>query len=136
MTGSRQSDDMQANGERKPRVLVADDEAYITVTLQAILKLEGFDVAIAEGGEEAVRKAREWEPDLVLSDVFMPDLDGIAAGMRIVEFLPACKVVLFSGHAVVHDLLEAARARGYQFEVLLKPIHPVELIAYLRGILK
>jgi CheY-like chemotaxis protein len=136
MTGARLSNGTLAFGEPKPKVLVADDEAYITETLQAILNGAGFEVATAGGGKEAVRKAREWRPDLVLSDVLMPDLDGIAASIQIVEFLPACRIVLFSGHGVVHDLLRTAHAHGYEFDLLLKPIHPLDLIQHLRGVLE
>lgn len=134
--GGRQSDGTLPFRDRKPRVLIADDEPYITTTLEAILRREGFEVATAEGGEEAVRKAQEWRPELVLSDVLMPGLDGVSACMRIAEFLPACKIVLFSGQAVVHDLMERARKHGHNFDLLVKPIHPVELIEYLRRALE
>ena len=116
-------------------MLVVDDETYIRTTLAAILRQEGFEVETASGGHEAVAKATAWQPDLVLSDVVMPDLDGIAASIVIAERLPDCRIVLLSGHGVVHDLLERARARGHQFELLLKPIHPLALIEHLRMLL-
>lgn len=122
--------------DRKPRVLVVDDEMHIRTTLAAVLRQEGFDVEAASDGNEAVSKAIGWQPDLVLSDVVMPDMDGVAASMRIVDSQPGCQVVLLSGHAVVHDLLEMARERGYEFEVLLKPIHPLALIEHLRVMLR
>lgn len=122
--------------ERKVRVLVVDDEVHIRATLEAILRQEGFDVATAGGGEDAVSLARTWHPDLVLSDVVMPDMDGVATSILISELLPGCRIVLLSGHAVVHDLMKTARERGFEFDVLLKPIHPPELIQHLRQVLR
>ena len=54
----------------------------------------------------------------------MPDMNGIEAAIHIRGFLPACKVLLFSGQAATADLLENARARGHEFEILAKPVHP------------
>jgi CheY-like chemotaxis protein len=71
-------------------------------------------------------------PDLVISDVVMPDMDGIEAAIQIRRFLPSCKILLFSGQAVTADLLENARARGHDFEILAKPVHPQDLLAKLR----
>ncbi len=122
--------------DRKPRLLVVDDEIHIRTTLEAVLRQEDFDVETASGGNEAVAKATAWRPDLVLSDVVMPDLDGIAAAILISESVPDCRIVLLSGHGVVHDLLQSARERGYEFDVLLKPIHPLALVEHLRRVLR
>ena len=122
--------------ERKPRVLVVDDEIHIRATLAAILNQEGFEARAVAGGGEAIAKAREWQPDLVLSDVIMPDMDGVTASIRILQFLPNCRIVLLSGHGMVHDLMRGARERGYEFDVLLKPMHPTELIEHLRTLLR
>jgi CheY-like chemotaxis protein len=118
--------------ECRRRVLIADDEATIADTLRLILTFEGFEVRSVYGGLSAVETALAWRPDLFLTDVMMPDLDGIEAAIRIRQHYPACRILLLSGNAVVHDLLAAARKRGYDFETLLKPIHPTELIEHLR----
>ena len=118
--------------ECRRRVLIADDEVTIADTLRLILNSEGFEVRSVYGGLAAVETALAWRPDLFLTDVMMPDLDGIEAAIRIHERYPACRILLFSGNAIVHDLLAAARERGYDFETLLKPIHPRELIDHLR----
>ena len=118
--------------ECRRRVLVADDEVTIADTLRLILTGEGFEVRSVYGGLAAVEPALAWRPDLCLTDVMMPDLDGIEAAICIRQRYPACRILLFSGNAVVHDLLAAARKRGYDFEALLKPIHPRELIDHLR----
>lgn len=63
----------------------------------------------------------------------MPDMDGIEAAIHIRAFLPECKILLFSGQAATADLLENARARGHEFEILAKPVHPQDLLAKIRG---
>ena len=61
----------------KPLVLVADDEPRITKLVSIALQDQGFRVVTAESGEEALRKAEEVRPDVVLLDIVMPDIDGI-----------------------------------------------------------
>jgi CheY-like chemotaxis protein len=58
-------------------------------------------------------------------------MNGIEAAIRIRESLPKCKVLLFSGQAATADLLENARLRGHEFEILAKPVHPQDLLAKL-----
>ena len=70
---------------------------------------------------------------MLISDVIMADLNGIEAAIRIRELLPGIKVLLFSGQAATADLLEKARAQGYEFEILAKPVHPQDLLSRLRA---
>lgn len=116
----------------KPKVLVVDDERVIADTLAIILNKAGFDASAVYTGNGAVERARSDRPDLIISDVIMPDMNGIEAAINIREFLPACKILLFSGQAATADLLESARAKGHDFEILAKPVHPQDLLAKLR----
>ncbi len=116
----------------KPRVLVVDDEHVIADTLAIILNRAGYDASAAYTGNEAVDLARSERPDLIISDVIMPDMNGIEAAIHIRGFLPSCKILLFSGQAATADLLENARARGFEFQILAKPVHPQDLLAKLR----
>jgi CheY-like chemotaxis protein len=120
-------------GNRKPKVLVVDDEHVIADTLAIILNQAGFDVTAVYTGNDAVDQARAQRPDLIVSDVIMPDMNGIEAAIHIRGFLPECKILLFSGQAATADLLENARARGHEFEILAKPVHPQDLLAKIRG---
>ena len=70
---------------------------------------------------------------MLISDVIMADLNGIDAAIRIRELLPKIKILLFSGQAATADLLEKARAQGYEFEILAKPVHPQDLLTKLRA---
>jgi CheY-like chemotaxis protein len=117
----------------KPKVLVVDDERVIADTLAIILNQHGYDAAAVYTGTAAVERARTARPDLIISDVIMPDMNGIEAAISIRRFLPSCKILLFSGQAATADLLENARARGHEFEILAKPVHPQDLLAKLRG---
>jgi CheY-like chemotaxis protein len=117
----------------KPRVLVADDERVIADTLVMILNQSGFEARAVYSGEKAVELASVFKPDMIISDVIMADLNGIDAAIRIRALFPEAKILLFSGQAATADLLEKARAQGYEFEILAKPVHPQDLLTRLRG---
>jgi DNA-binding NtrC family response regulator len=118
---------------KKVRVLVVDDEAIIADTVVEILKQEGFDAEGLSTGTSAIELAKEWHPDVLLSDVIMPGLNGIEIGMKIREIAPKCRVILFSGQAATVDLLEQARRQGHKFDILAKPIRPEQLIGLIKG---
>jgi CheY-like chemotaxis protein len=117
----------------KPKVLVVDDERVIADTLAMILNQSGFQARAIYSGEGAVEMVVSFEPDMLISDVIMADLNGIDAAIRIKELLPKIKILLFSGQAATADLLDNARQRGYEFEILAKPVHPQDLLNKLRG---
>jgi CheY-like chemotaxis protein len=106
----------------KPKVLVADDEKVIADTLAIILNQNGYDASAFYTGTAAVEKAKATRPDLVISDV-----------IKIRALLPNCKILLFSGQAATADLLEDARKRGHEFEIIAKPVHPQDLLQKLRS---
>jgi CheY-like chemotaxis protein len=118
---------------KRPKVLVVDDEQVIADTLAKILDINGYDASAVYSGLAAVQSARSLRPDLIISDVIMQDMDGIEAAIHIRDFLPSCKILLFSGQAATADLLENARAQGHDFEILAKPVHPSELLAKIKG---
>jgi CheY-like chemotaxis protein len=117
----------------KPKVLVADDERVIADTLSMILNQSGFEARAVYSGELAVEQAVSFAPQMIICDVIMAGLNGIDAAIRIRSLLPNSKILLFSGQAATADLLEKARAQGYEFEILAKPVHPQDLIARLRA---
>ncbi len=117
----------------RPRVLVVDDEKVIANTLAMILNQSGFEAQAVYSGEKAVELASTYQPDMLITDVIMADLNGIDAAIRIRALLPKIKILLFSGQAATADLLEKAREQGYEFEILAKPVHPQDLLTKLRG---
>lgn len=117
----------------KPKVLVVDDERVIADTLAMILNQSGFEARAVYSGESALELVPTFEPNMLISDVIMADLNGIDAAIRIRRILPQIKILLFSGQAATADLLEKARAQGYEFEILAKPVHPQDLLSRLRS---
>ncbi|HUQ49832.1 MAG TPA: response regulator [Terriglobales bacterium] len=116
-------------GKKYKRVLVVDDEHAVADTLVLILEGAGYSASAVYSGAEAIDAAESLKPDLIISDVMMPPgIDGVRAAMEIMLIHPECRIVLFSGQAATNDLLIDAKARGYQFEILAKPIHPLELL--------
>jgi CheY-like chemotaxis protein len=115
-----------------PRVLVVDDEALIADTIVQILNRSGFVAEAVYGGQDAIETARRTNPELVLSDVLMPHVDGVEAAIAIRESCPETRIVLFSGQAATVEILARARERGHNFELLPKPLHPTQLIKHLR----
>ncbi|HEX4038568.1 MAG TPA: response regulator [Acidobacteriaceae bacterium] len=125
--------DSQASGAVRPRVLIADDECVIADTLGLILNQSGFEATAVYNGSKAVDTAHAFRPDIFLGDVVMPGMSGIEAAIRICAMIPECRVLLLSGQAATSDLLHDARMSGHEFEVLLKPVHPTQLLKRLRN---
>ncbi len=110
------------------RIVVVDDERVIAETLATILRQSGFFATFFTDPWEALLFARSDAPDLLISDVMMPQLSGIDLAIRMKEQCPKCKILLFSGCADTVDLLGAAREQGHNFHLLSKPVHPTELL--------
>jgi DNA-binding response OmpR family regulator len=115
-------------GPHHPVVLVVDDEPVIAQTLTAILTSRGFAAMAAYDAESALELARTVPPQLLLSDVGLPGMNGIDLAIAMQEAVPDCKVLLFSGHAATAGLLAAAHDGGNEFTLLDKPIHPDDLL--------
>jgi CheY-like chemotaxis protein len=118
---------------KKTKVIVIDDESLIAETVVEILSHVGFDAVAVSDGAAAIELAKTAKPDIVLSDVIMPGLNGVETGIRIRELVPDCRIILFSGQAATVDLLEQARQQGHQFDILAKPMKPDQLINVIRG---
>ena len=119
--------------KNQPLVLVADDEPRITKLVAVILTDEGFRVVTASGGEEALRKAEEVRPDIVLLDIVMPDLDGIEVMRQLREWRPV-PVILLTAKGSTAD-----KAKGLDLgadDYIAKPFHPDELAARVRAVLR
>ena len=118
--------------QRIPHIFVVDDEKIIAETLAVILRMSGYSVRFFVNPLEALQVALSGPPDLLISDVRMPQLSGIDLAIRIREQGPMCKILLFSGEAETVDLLEMARKQGHDFHLLSKPIHPSDLLLRIR----
>jgi CheY-like chemotaxis protein len=114
--------------------VVVDDERRIADTLVLILKYKGYSAEAADDGASALAICRRKVPDLVLSDVVMPGMNGIELAIAIRQEFPDCRILLFSGQAETTEILEGAKRRGYEFELLAKPVHPEELLTRIKDL--
>ena len=128
------TDQPQPDQQRQDRklVYVVDDEAIIASTLALIIQSHGFEARSFTDSREALEAARTRAPDLLVSDVIMPELTGVELAIKVRQLRPDCKTIILSGQAGTVELLEKANADGHQFVILSKPIHPVELLAQLK----
>ena len=115
------------------RILVVDDHPLTRDALASLLTQGGFDVVgEAADGNEALQLAHSLQPDLVLLDLSMPDLDGLAALPRLRAAAPGCEVVVLTASGTEEDLLAAIRAGAAGY--LLKSEPPERIVAFLRGV--
>ncbi|MDU4694482.1 MULTISPECIES: response regulator transcription factor [Paenibacillus] len=116
----------------KIKVLLADDQELILESLNIVLSMEEDleIVGLAKNGQEAFECCEQSQPDVVLMDINMPVLDGVAATARIKERFPAIQIIMLTSYREVEYVLAALShgAEGY----LLKAIHPKDLAAGIR----
>jgi two-component system nitrogen regulation response regulator NtrX len=96
-------------------ILIVDDEPSIIQSLQGILTDEGFEVITADGGLKALDIIKETIPDLILLDIWMPDIDGIETLQRIRELYPTLQVIMISGHGTIETAVKATKLGAYDF---------------------
>jgi YesN/AraC family two-component response regulator len=103
------------------KVLIVDDDPQLRETLGDWLQLDGYDVRLAADGVDALELVR-WEPfDVVVTDLRMPNLDGLGLLGRLEALTPDVRVIFLSGEATVADAIEALRG-GRSFDFLEKPL--------------
>ncbi len=107
------------------RVLVADDSKNAADVLGMFLRMEGFEVAIAYDGQEAVEVAADFSPQLAFLDLGMPRLGGLAAGRAIRTLFPGIKIAALSGWGAADDQRQTAEA-GFDLH-LVKPSKPDDI---------
>jgi DNA-binding NtrC family response regulator len=118
------------NGKGNISVFVVDDNPLIASTLTRILKINGFDAEFFVNAQDALNIAEQSQPDLLISEVMMPELSGIKLANDLKALCPDCKVLLFSAHPdKARSQLEAIGTHNFEF--LTKPVHPEALVAYI-----
>ena len=115
------------------RILITDDHPLTREALAGLLSANGFDViGQASDGAEAVERARQLQPDLIVLDLMMPEMDGLTALPLLREAVPAASIVVLTASEDDSNLLTAIRlgAAGY----LLKNEPPDRIVNFLRGV--
>ncbi len=115
-------------------VLVVDDEPLIVAGLAAILDREGFTVLTAFDAHSALKLVQKASPDLLISDVNMPGMDGIELAVRLTAALPALKVLLFSADFATLKV-NFKHGEGHHFSLVSKPVPPQQMLDRVRATL-
>jgi two-component system response regulator MprA len=116
------------------RILVVDDEPALRAALQRALRLEGYDVALAEDGDAALRLVQRDAPELVVLDVLMPTLDGLAVCRRMRRAGDRTPVLMLTARDAVSDRVSGLDAGADDY--LVKPFALEELLARVRALLR
>ncbi len=116
------------------RILVVDDEATLTELLSMALRLEGWEVHTAGDGFAAVRAGRRIQPDAVVLDVMLPDMDGLEVLRRLRAHAPEVPVLFLTAKDAVEDRIAGLTAGGDDY--VTKPFSLEEVVARLRGLLR
>lgn len=114
-------------------ILVIDDEKSILKTLEGILSDEGFEVHCELSAISALKKIDEMMPDLVILDIWMPDLNGIDALVKLKKEYPYLQVIMMSGHADIETAVKATKLGAYDF--IEKPLSIEELLIAINNAL-
>jgi CheY-like chemotaxis protein len=118
------------------KILVIDDDTAVRTTIAQILEDEGYDVVSAEDGLRGMAAFHKEQPDLVITDIIMPEQEGIQTIAEILTTKPEAKIIAISGSARIAntDFLRMAQALG-AMAALPKPFDSDELLALTRDCL-
>lgn len=114
------------------KLLIIEDEKITRISLSNTLKEEGYEVSTAENGEEGLIKFKAELPDIVITDLRLPRLNGMDILTSIISIKPDCKVILITAFATVETAVKALKIGAYDY--LTKPFSPEELLSILRNI--
>ncbi|MEO8339617.1 MAG: sigma-54 dependent transcriptional regulator [Nitrospirota bacterium] len=96
-------------------ILVVDDEESILTSLSGILRDEGYEVAVAKNGLEALRVYSMDPPDLMLLDIWMPEMDGMDTLRRVRELVPTAQIMMMSGHGSIETAVKTIKLGAYDY---------------------
>jgi DNA-binding response OmpR family regulator len=119
------------------KILIIDDDELVRMTCRNVLKKEGHDVLEAENGNEGVNVFKSKKPDLVITDILMPDKEGLETISEIKAANPSAKIIAISsgGSSKNMSFLKLAKQLGAD-HAMTKPLKPSELIAVTKHFLK
>ncbi len=105
---------------KRPRILLVDDEVAFADNLHKLLSKRGYDVVVVYNGADAVNNVGEKEFDVIILDMKMPGMDGIATLKEIKKKVPLVEVVILTGHGSVESGIEGMQLGAFDF--LMKPV--------------
>ena len=113
-----------------PRVLIVDDEENIRFLVGSALEMAGYDTAVAETGREALALAESFEPDAIVLDVMLPDIDGFTVLQRLRDAGSTTQVIFLTARDATEDRVRGLTTGGADYQV--KPFAVAELVARVR----
>ncbi len=120
---------------RMPRILAIDDEGYLRGLFRIALEDEGLEVRVAANGAEALVAIQDWPADVVICDIYMPEMDGIEAIPALLDRMPGCKILAITGAvAPLPNLLSTAVMLG-AVRTLEKPFSTGALVDAVKSML-
>jgi len=127
--------------EKKAKILLVDDDIDFVETTKIVLESKPYEVIVAHEGDEALRKAREESPDLILLDIIMPVKDGFTAAEQLKKDPQLSKIptLMLTGFAAKRGETTIPVSRGFTLEAedyIEKPVSPEELLAIVEKYLK
>ncbi len=125
---------MYNNAQKSINVLVVDDEPLVRRSLSEFLTLEGYTVSSASNGREALNMLKDYLADIVISDMKMPELDGIHLLTEIKEKFPATSVIMITGYGSIENAVEAIKQGA--FDYITKPIIDNEIRVVLERLVQ
>jgi DNA-binding NtrC family response regulator len=114
-----------------PKIMLVDDEERFRTTLSKMLRAQGLEVTALGSGREALEELHHQAYDVIVLDVRMPDMDGIATLTEIKKIAPQIEVIILTGHASMDAAVEIMRLGGYDY--LLKPCPVEDLLAKIES---
>ena len=96
-------------------ILIVDDEVSILNSLSSILEDEGYEVSVAKSGIEALKLCAVSPPELMMLDIWMPDMDGLETLRRLRELVPQTQVMMMSGHGSIETAVKAIKLGAYDY---------------------
>src|SRR5207249_5350749 len=120
--------------KRKMRVLAIDDEPAMTEWLKILLEHAGYEVRTAHIGSRGEELFRSWRPDAVITDLLLPDIDGIELVRRFRELDPESEVIVVTGQGNIPRSVDAVKAGAFDF--LEKPLDVERLLDKLEKAIK
>jgi DNA-binding response OmpR family regulator len=116
-------------------ILVIEDDANLRLVLEQMLTTAGYNVRTAVDGKQGATLCRATPPDLVITDIYMPNRDGLEVIMDLRQHCPKTRIIAISGQITTKNMLPAASTLGAA-RTLAKPFQPQELLAAVEEVLR
>jgi DNA-binding NtrC family response regulator len=120
--------------QEQPRIFVVDDEEEIAKMFAVVLQMNMFNAIAYTNPVEALEAAKAEPPEYLLTDIGMPEMDGVELAIAVRAAAPECRLLIFSGQVDAEEKINRANEQGHNFVLVQKPIHPTKMVELIRGL--